>query len=77
MSGYRETTSKDGGIHVRIIDKTIVNKLKRYCKTTDSNVSESITMMVDHFLTEHISKYDYMSREALIAELKRRESLHE
>lgn len=77
MSGYRDTTSKDGGIHVRIVDKAIVDKLRGYCKTTNSNVSESITMMVDHYLTKHVSKYDYMSREDLIEELKRREHLYE
>ena len=71
--GYIDSRSKDGSIHVQMRDIKTVNDFRAYCKAIDMNSSVAVEKMVRYYLDNAISKYDYMSREELIEELKRRE----
>ncbi len=70
--GYVEKTSKSGTTHVQMTDRKTGDDLRDYCKAINMNLSEAVTMMVRYYLDNNVSKYDLMSREELIAELKRR-----
>lgn len=70
--GYVNAYSRDGSIHVQIRDAKTVEDFRKYCKSIDMNASTAVTKMVRYYLDNVVSEYDYMSREELIEELRRR-----
>ena len=71
--GYVKRTASGDTTHVQMRDRETGEDFRDYCQAVNMNMSDAATMMVRYYLDNVVTKYDFMSREDLIAELKKME----
>lgn len=75
--GFVNTTSQTKTAHVIITDTQTAADLRNYCRAVNMNMSAVVTKMVREYLDNNVSRYELMSREELIVELKKMEAKYE